>query len=371
MFVLYFSLRSILSSFLHHQSLSHNDIIRSFRCYREFRKQGSKSLWKIFREVNYLCKYWHCFPDMYFRFGHFLKKYDDLDVLKSFVPQVAYGKFCSGGLDNSAYAVLINDKVIFHDLMNFYGLPVPEMLFVFENECFVRKGKILGDSQVDSIIEHLKEDRIFIKRYTGGAASGIDIFTRNKNVYCDHNDIQVTANYIRSHFKGQKVFFERQLIQEPTLRAFNPDTANTIRVLTLNINNTPRIISAAVRFGRTGGFVDNTAKGGVAVSLDIETGKLGEWGIREYDLNRFYEHPDSHIKFKDVFVEQWPQVKQIVIDTMRVFPPYRSVGFDVVTTDHGPVIIEINTGAGIYLSQMGKERGLADYFGESIKKYCK
>ena len=45
-----------------------------------------------------------------------------------------------------------------------------------------------------------------------------------------------------------------------------------------------------------------------------------------------------------------------------MMPYYKSVGFDIATTNNGPVIVEINTGAGIGLSQMGKKRGLADKF---------
>ena len=73
-----------------------------------------------------------------------------------------------------------------------------------------------------------------------------------------------------------------------------------------------KVISAAVRFGCKGSFVDNTAKGGVAVSLDIETGMLESYGMREYDLNHYTEHPDSHLKFENTIVTQWPAVKKLV-----------------------------------------------------------
>lgn len=46
-------------------------------------------------------------------------------------------------------------------------------------------------------------------------------------------------------------------------------------------------------------------------------------------------------------------------------PYFKSVGFDIAITTEGPIIVEINTGAGIYLSQMGKEYGLADVFLEN------
>ena len=79
-------------------------------------------------------------------------------------------------------------------------------------------------------------------------------------------------------------------------------------------------------------------------------------------VERFYEHPDSHIKFKDTLVVQWTAVKEIVEKTLRYLPYYCSVGFDVATTPDGPVILEINTGSGINLSQMGKDYGLAYVF---------
>lgn len=79
-------------------------------------------------------------------------------------------------------------------------------------------------------------------------------------------------------------------------------------------------------------------------------------------VEHFYEHPNSHVKFKNVKVTQWPDVKRVVEKTLKYMPYYKSVGFDVATTENGPVILEINTGAGINLSQMGKEYGLARFF---------
>lgn len=105
-----------------------------------------------------------------------------------------------------------------------------------------------------------------------------------------------------------------------------------------------------------------TAKGGVAVSLNINIGKLQSYGLREYDLKHYEEHPDSRLKFNNVLVTQWPAVKNLMEKTLKFLPYYQSVGFDVATINNGPVIIEINTGVGIYLSQMGKEYGLKSSF---------
>ena len=319
-----------------------------------------KNIFRVLLELNKLSIHWHAFPDTYFRFGMFLKDYTDSKKMRSFVPQGAYNKLNRGG--DHRYNVLIDDKIIFHDLLSYYHIAVPYRFFTFRNDEFRNGHRLLDDKEVDTIISGITDNRIFVKRFTGGAASGISIFTRTADgFYTDSMGDRVCAKMIRNKYSGEDFIFEKQLVQEPILSQFNPDTVNTIRVMTYK----NKVISAAVRFGGKGSFVDNTAKGGVAVSLDINTGYLQSYGLREYDLTHYTEHPATHIKFENVKVDQWEAVRDIVEKTSRYLPYYNSVGFDVATTNDGPVIIEINTGAGIYLSQMGKEIGLEKYFKET------
>jgi glutathione synthase/RimK-type ligase-like ATP-grasp enzyme len=152
------------------------------------------------------------------------------------------------------------------------------------------------------------------------------------------------------------------LSQESVLRNFNPDTINTIRVLTKNVGGNIQIVSAAVRFGRRGQFVDNMHAGGLAASVDVETGKINSHAGRRFDPIKYVEHPDSHLTFEGVQIPQWQEIKQLVFHTLTLLPPYFSVGFDIVTTDNGPLVLEINTGAGMDLAQVGKDWGIADAF---------
>ena len=343
-----------------HKPFASAPVIKGLRMYKSATGGGKKSMLKVFLELRQLSSYWHAWPESYFRFGMFMKDFGDMERMKSFVPQGAYAAYCRDAAYPTKYNILIDDKILFHDIMRQYGLPVPHRYFTFRNNVFRDGNAILSDEQVDGIIRSVTDERIFVKRFTGGAASGVSIFRRKGNGFVDSDGEQVSASMIRNKYANQDFFFEKQIRQEHTLRQFNPDTVNTIRVLTFKGS----VISAAIRFGGKGSFVDNTAKGGVAVSLDIETGKIGDFGMREYDITHYYEHPDSHIKFKDVAVPLWPEVKRLVEKTSSYLPYYSSVGFDIATTDEGPVIIEINTGAGIYLSQMGKEYGLRRFFRE-------
>lgn len=326
--------------------------------YKKTPKVKKKSFFKCLKEVRFLYNYWNAFPDTYFRFGMFLKEYTDKERMMSFIPQGAYSRYAS--CSNSKYNILIDDKILFHDLMTYYGLPVPLRYFIFRSNEFRIGSKLLSDNEVDCILKSISDERIFVKRFTGGAASGISILKKVKNgVYIDSENEEVNAKTIRRKYKDEDYIFEKQIMQEQTLRQFNPDTVNTIRVLTYE----NKIISATVRFGGKGEFVDNVSANGVAVSLDINTGVLGSYGLKMYSTtDKFYEHPDSHIKFKNVKVEQWAAICDVVEQALEFLPYYKSVGFDIATTEDGPIILEINTGAGINLSQMGKDYGLANVF---------
>ena len=174
----------------------------------------------------------------------------------------------------------------------------------------------------------------------------------------DNNNVIVSSAYIKEKYKNHSVIFEKQIIQHSEMAKFNPDTVNTIRVLTYK----NKIIAATARFGGKGCFVDNLAKGGLAVNVDLESGRMGEWGMRKYGFEHCVEHPDTQEKFSGQVVPMWDEAKAIVECCMRYLPYYGSVGFDVAISKDGPLIVEINTGVGIYASQIAMEYGLANKF---------
>lgn len=354
--MLKYVLRQYLSCIRYKKPFSSTPYSLGMKMYKET-NVAKKSKLRVFLDLYKLSKYWKAFPDSYFRFGMFKKDYTDFDKMKSFVPQNAYYPYSK--VKDTRYNLLIDDKIIFHDIMSYYGLPVPKRYFTFRNNAFRDSFKILDNKEVDAIINSIKDERIFVKRSSGGGASGISIFTRTDGgIYIDEDGIEVSAEMIKKKFNSESIIFEKQIRQEKTLAQFNPDTVNTIRILTYK----HQIISATVRFGGKGGFIDNLSRGGVAVSCDINTGELGEYGMRMYDIRKYYDHPDSKIKFKGVRITQWNDIVNLVYKTMELLPYYTSVGFDIATTESGPVIIEINTGAGIGLSQIGREYGLANIF---------
>lgn len=355
-----FVIKTYIKGIFNPSFANNSDLFKGIRFYKSV-KCWKKNIVQVYKECKYLYKYWNnSWPDTYFRFAMFMNNFSDMDQMKSFVPQQAYYKYILQTAQNKKYNILIDDKILCHDILSFYGIPVPERLFVFRNNTFRCKEQLLSDEEVDAKLSLIDDDIIFVKYFTGGGASGISILKLDEQdgKYKDENNNVISASLIREMYPNQSIIFERKINQNTLLAKFNKDTVNTIRVLTYN----NEVISASVRFGRKGCFVDNIVKGGIAISLDINTGEFGEWGVRNYELKRYYIHPDTQIPFKGSIIKEWDEVKKLVERVCRMMPYYKSVGFDIAMTPNGPVIIEINTGAGIYLSQAGKEYGLGNFF---------
>lgn len=368
MYLFLYTIYRIISCLKYHKSFfKEENPYLCFKYYFDDKESDKKSIWRVLREVNHLCKYWHHFPDTYFYFCHYQKEYNDMNQLKSFLPQGSYEFFCKEGLDNSSYRIVVTDKILFHELMQQYGLPVPQMVFLYKNNHFFANGRIAKDEEIDQIINDCKDERIFMKLPCSGQAKGVFIAKRENGGYYV-NDNKLDSAYIKQRFGSQSVFFEYQLAQELVMKSFNPDTINTIRVLTLNYNDQVDIVSAAARFGRVGYYVDNMHAGGLGVSINIDTGCLEEYGGRRFDPKKYYSHPDSGLQFKGVKVPQWDEIKSLVYKTLVFLPQYRSLGFDIATTPQGPVILEINTGAGMDLAQVGKKYGIADKFDMNLTR---
>lgn len=239
------------------------------------------------------------------------------------------------------------------------------MLVVYKNNRWFISNREVSDIDVDKFLGSFEDNRIFLKLASEGAARGVYALKRISGKWTiDGQPIGAIA--IRARFEGKSFFFERQIKQEKFLKSFNPDTVNTVRVLTLNNGKEMQIVSAAVRFGRKGAFVDNMHAGGLAVSIDIETGRMESFAGRRFDEKKYYEHPDSHIRFEGEEIPYWKEIEQLVYFCLNILPQYRSIGFDIVTTDKGPIVLEVNTGAGMDLAQVGKNEGIASRFGNYI-----
>lgn len=110
-----------------------------------------------------------------------------------------------------------------------------------------------------------------------------------------------------------------------------------------------KCIVSYARFGTSvSGGASNLSSGGIGIGFDFETGKFNPSGIRyrEYcpDGNwQCYEHPDTHVVWKEEQLPNWDYVRDTLYKVCDHFGSLSHMGFDVIITEKGFVLCEINS----------------------------
>ena len=221
---------------------------------------------------------------------------------------------------------LLRDKLLFYVLMSFSKIPVPEVFALVEN------GKLYGfDEQELDMSPSDCFDNCYIKDRSGECASFV------KHI----SNIQELESLLPS-LRG-KYIIQKAVKQCDRMNELNPDAINTLRIVTVQGENEPVVLTSLLRVGtKKTGNVDNWAAGGLAIGINSK-GYLKKYGLYKpcHGL-KAEKHPDTNIQFSDFLVPQFEEAKQLCIKAHKVFNSIHSIGWDVAVTENGPCLIEGN-----------------------------
>lgn len=200
-----------------------------------------------------------------------------------------------------------------------------------DNHFLDEDDNVISLSQAISIAE--KYDSFMIKIAAGsGGGRGV------RKVYKGEDLATIFTDY------GKDFICQEVLQEHKTLARFNPKCINTIRVLSLNINDKFDVLSSFVRMGGKGSIVDNlhTEKGGGCLVGINQEGKLASFGINK-NYKKVTTSPMGE-SFDGMFIEGYNDVKSFIKDChQKNFPFANLIGWDVIIDQNGkPIIIEIN-----------------------------
>ncbi|NLP85477.1 flagellar biosynthesis protein [Microbacterium sp. CFH 90308] len=142
-----------------------------------------------------------------------------------------------------------------------------------------------------------------------------------------------------------ELLIEEVIRQHADLAAVCPGTVNTTRVTAFFDGRQTHILAIAQKFGR-GAVSDQMTFGGFYTMLDDDGKAVGPG----YDSHGHVHerHPDSDFVIADFQLPMIEQVRTFVDEVARVVPQVQYVGWDIVVTPDGPVLVEGNWGAGVY-----------------------
>jgi hypothetical protein len=318
--------------------------------------ERQKSIFRIYWEnIRWITKFGEI-NSAYFMYG-----FDD--ILLSFNDQfqyldaLSYNKLIySKNKLNSlvSHAPVINDKYLFTVFVEGFNksykqnIKTPKFLGFCNKQGLVdnHHGIVKKWEEIDNIEGFCKSTFGFGGReaFLLNISSGI---LKIDNKVVDYSDLKNMFN------EGTVWILQERIQQHPILNMLYDKSVNSIRLITYRMGNEFKVFVALLKIGACGCIVDNWGKGGLLVDIDIASGRIGEYGIMR-GWRRLDRHPDTGVKFKDITIPHFLELKEQALLLHRSLFNLKAVGWDVAVGKDGVVFVEGNARWGIGMLQIVK-----------------
>ncbi len=171
-----------------------------------------------------------------------------------------------------------------------------------------------------------------------------------KDVLNHYQDNYLVQSFVRTH---------------PSVKALNPSSVNTIRIITYRLDGKVYHSPLAMRIGASNADVDNIHAGGLVVGLN-DDGILNDMAFSEFG-DSYLKHPVSGIVFKGYQIPAINSAIELVERCHSLIPRLTFISWDITITEESrPIIVEMNTrNQSAWFPQMVNGKSL---FGDNTKK---
>ncbi len=241
---------------------------------------------------------------------------------------------------NTRYSIIADNKHVFYSYMeSIIPSSVPKTDFVFQGDKVI--SPYSDDLSTKDAFYNLKDGRYICKPVIGSHGDFIVSVTKKGNDLII-NDEEITLDTLVEESKYTSFLVQEFLKQHDDINKINNTSVNTLRVISTHWNEDVHILAAMIRLGaKEDKIVDNADAGGTFVGIDIETGKLKEYGYF-YNSPRTKSHPISNVVYKDYQIPYWKETIELINKLHPILFGFATIGWDIAITPEGPVVVEIN-----------------------------
>lgn len=258
---------------------------------------------------------------------------------------------------NGKFGKWIDDKLTMKYILNPFNEYLPEYYFVINREKITKLNDCPDfiEAKVSGVIKLLKEKKNFaVKLIAGSLGKGFYKLSCEDNTFYI-NDKKVTESDLQQFISQLKNYaITEYIVSHKSIRKVYDKTANNLRIMMINDDEFgPKITGAFMKFGtKKSGMIEHVWAGGIFCKIDLEDGTiLNPYMYIDKQLTRISIHPDTKEKIEGT-VPYWNLIKSKLTEIGNYIPQVKYMGFDVLVTDEGFKIIEINSHQGLNLMQM-------------------
>jgi hypothetical protein len=275
-----------------------------------------------------------------------------------FISQVQQVTRCP--LINGHYDHLLNNKLLFPNLMEAVYLEGPSLI------AFKRKGR-LQDNQgglirnvEDWLARTLERWRhIVLKPIKGQKGLGLAFVKLEEQDLVVNGSPSDPDQVVTLLEETPDSVITEYVQQAEYARTLYPRTANTLRVLTIwdYDSGTPFIAATAQRIGTERSFPTDhwlAGMGGLSCEVNLADGSLSMGATISTDWKLVWHevHPETQVRLEDTVIPGWDQLRQRLVKAARRLPWAPQIAWDILVTDKGFKVIELNGSPGLPVHQV-------------------
>lgn len=243
---------------------------------------------------------------------------------------------------NHRHVVPLHNKYTFQ-LMTEPELPVlPELYGLIDEGVF--RPRTADEDDPLAVLERV--GKLVLKPTRGGKGTGVRFLERTPDGPVLNGD-RVERSVLRDRLAGLDEYLVTEFVRQHDYAAtIFPDATNTLRIYSVFDRRTDEaeVFRAVHRLGSEASVpTDNWSRGGYCAPVDVETGRLRPLLLVDGSTRSALErHPATGATVEGVAVPHWEAVRELVREAATLHRYAPLVGWDVVVTADGPVLIEAN-----------------------------
>jgi len=278
---------------------------------------------------------------------------------------------------NNSYKKWIEDKMTFRLVLEPFKKHLPKYYFQIlqrdDRSLIVRLPDLPEgfEPTFDELLRLLRQEgKLALKAASGTHGIGFYKMHYEDGKYYLNNE-ETTEYGIRSTINSFKSFYvvTDYINMHDEIKALYAGSVNTIRVMMLNRDgHHPQLMDAYMRIGsEKSGVTDNVAFGGVVCTIDAATGEYGNgMQIKEHKFINLETHPDTGTPLHGI-VPNWDLIRKGLVEICSYLPQLEYLGFDVVCTPEGFVLLEVNSHQDLHRLRYYDQR-VKDFFFYKLRR---
>ncbi len=267
-------------------------------------------------------------PIVFYRFGFYIDNHGR-DVAAYLYNHELKGLFLK--LNNFNKDLAIDNKYEFFVRCQQHKLPTVPILFYYKNGA---KQSMALNTQIDLFskpVYNCQGKGAEFWKYIGGGKY------KNNHGLCFST--QQLDRYFKTRSKSEDLIVQPYIKNHPDLARLFSNQVVTGRLITAKVDQHYEYLTGLIKLPLANRITNNS---GLSYPVNSETGRLGPGRLYRPGRKTFTHYPKTQALIEGSKIPNWCLAKQLVCDAHQLFPDFIFLGWDVVFSDHGVMLLEVN-----------------------------